>query len=338
MMKTYQLAMDIFLEKFDFYWKETLQLLNNEQAQLTLGTRLRPQICLWGYLATILPDDISSHDYSKIANVAVSIELIHKASLLIDDWIDADRARHGYPAFHIEYTPEHTVLMALHMISLAMFRLKKCFPASLVLPQHYYLCLDTIIETIYSMAQGALKELRLQDSDLFNVEIIREITQLETAEIISNSFLLGYYVGIKESRDLEIENSFKHIGDQCGYLFQALNDLEFFCNPEKLEKHKGTLNSDYNVNRKNLAISMLFSVANTQDQMLLQNADEALIRQLMKKYQIIEMLTQELENVYYDILNTADKLKYTTLPLEWCEGLKGFLDYVKKFANKRLKK
>lgn len=336
-MERYQVATRQFLNEFDYYWEQMLHLLGNQQSQLVAGSRLRPQICLWGYLSTLLPEQIMSHSYSQIANVAVSIEMIHKASLLIDDWIDEDQERHGHPAFHTEHTPQYTVLFALNMIGLSMSRLEGIFSESLVLPQHYSLCLNTLISTIYSMAQGALKELQLQDNDFFCTEKIKEIAQLETSDIISNSFLLGYYVGVGEKRNPNIETIFKEIGDQCGYLFQALNDLEVFCNPEKLRRHKGTLNMDYNMNRKNLAISKLFSVANSRDRILLRQANDVMIWNLIKKYKIIETFTKELENVYCNILLTSDKLQAFDLPSEWQQGLKWFLNYVKKFANERLK-
>lgn len=74
---------DRFLSSFDCAWNETLEHYKCRQAQLNSGSRLRPLMVLWGY----------------IANVAVSIELIHKGTILLDDWIDQDEARHGEKAF-----------------------------------------------------------------------------------------------------------------------------------------------------------------------------------------------------------------------------------------------
>ena len=133
----YRTATERFLQTFDLYWNQVLNELGSQQAQLVSGNRLRPQICLWGYLSTISPCDVHIHDYDQIANIAVSIELVHKASLLIDDWIDGDKERHGHPAFHTEYSPQYAVLYALNMIGLSMLRLENIFPNSLVLPQHY---------------------------------------------------------------------------------------------------------------------------------------------------------------------------------------------------------
>jgi len=334
----YETATKDFLRCFDVYWSNMLNTLDNHQAQLVSGNKLRPQICLWGYLATIPPDDVSSQSYDYIANVAVSIEMIHKASLLLDDWLDNDNERHGKPAFHTEFDPQYSVVFALNLIGYAMYRLEEVFPASITLPHHYYLCLDTIVKTINSMAKGALKELQFQPDDIFSNDKVREITQLETAEIIGNSMLLGYYAGVGENRNHLIETQFKKIGDQCGYLFQALNDLEVFESPKLLEQHKGSLNYDLLIHRKNLAITILYEVASPADRVLLKNADKDKLTSLMKKYRIVETMKRELHCVNDNIILFCAELRSKGLPAEWCEGLNWFLGYVKKFAEERLKK
>lgn len=336
-LRSYKAVTNCFLEKFDYHWSEVLKELGDQQAQLIAGNRLRPQICLWGYLAAVQPDELDSHDFERIANVAVSIEMIHKASLLLDDWIDDDNERHGRPAFHAEHSPQYAVLFALNMIGLAMTRLENVFPPSVVLPHHYQICVDTVIKTIYAMAKGALEELRLQSGEIFDYEKVREITQLETAEIIGNSFLLGYYAGVGNSGDAQVEKAFKRIGDQCGYLFQALNDLEAFGNPKQLTNHKGTLNLDVLSNRKNLAVATLYEVANKRDQAILCKATKAELLQLMKKYRIVESMTAELGTVYKDIISSAASLHTLGLSADWCEGLCWFLGQVKRFAEERLK-
>ena len=335
-VETYRIATECFLQKFDIYWIRALNELGTQQAQLVSGNRLRPQICLWGYLATISPNEACSHNFDQIADIAVSIELIHKASLLLDDWIDNDQERHGQLAFHSEHSPQYAVLFALKMIGFSMSRLENTFSDSVVLPHHYNLCLNTLIKTIYSMAKGAVEELNLQKMDLFDSKKIREIIQLETAEILGNSMLIGYYAGVGNERNMQIEKIFKEQGDQCGYLFQALNDLEAFENPIQLKKHKGAINLDLFLGRKNLAISTLYQVANEKDRTRLLQVNEAELISLIQKYHIIESLKEELKSVYNNILSTGMTLQSVGLPKEWCEGLRWFLSQVKEYAETRL--
>ena len=62
---------NLFLKEFDCHWGKMLNYINCHQIQLVQGNRLRPQICLWGYLANqSFKDDFS---FDLIASVSVSI-------------------------------------------------------------------------------------------------------------------------------------------------------------------------------------------------------------------------------------------------------------------------
>ncbi len=60
--------------------------------------------------------------------------------------------------------------------------------------------------------------------------------------------IIGYTVG--EGDNKEIIDLLDDIGYCCGYIFQALNDLEPFGNVDALVKHKGALTTDILKNRK----------------------------------------------------------------------------------------
>ena len=327
-----------FLREFDYYWNDMLKVIGYNQIQLSSGNRLRPQICLWGFLATKTNLDEIMSELPHIASVSVSLEMIHKASILLDDWLDEDKVRHGQPAFHTEFPSQDTILVALNIIALSMARLRDGIEeTSVILPHHYFTCLDTVLNTIYAMARGALKELRLKGMDFYNSNTIKEIIQLETAEIIGNCLLLGYYTGIKENEgNIHIENIFKQIGDQCGYLFQAMNDLEAFSNPQKLCFHKGNLNSDIMKQRKNIGVAMLYELANNSDKKKLVSSLANNLYPLMKKYDVVTVLRRQLNAIYENVLLEIDEIQTYGIPLEWCVGFKEFWTYVKKFGESRL--
>lgn len=338
MQSIFKIITSDFLKEFDIYWKNMMANIGYNQIQLSDGNRLRPQICLWGFLATKSDFENVSFDLSRIASVSVSLEMIHKASILLDDWLDEDSVRHGHPAFHMEYTQQETILVALNMIAMSMARLKNEFSKIYVkLPHHYFTCLDTVLNTIYAMAKGALKELRLNGIEFYNSDTIREIIQLETAQIIGNCLLLGYYTGIEEDeKNIQIENSFKQIGDQCGYLFQAMNDLEVFSNPQKLTFHKGNLNSDIIKQRKNIGVAMLYELASCSDKQLLLNSPKDNLFPLMNKYNIVDVLKRQLNALYENVMVEIDEISAYGITLEWCIGFKDFWAYVKKFGESRL--
>lgn len=186
------------------------------------------------------------------------------------------------------------------------------------------------------MAKGALEELRLENAEFFNSEKIREITQLETSEIIGNSLLLGYYAGAGENVNPQIEKQFKAIGDKCGYLFQALNDFEAYASPNKLIEHKGELNLDYQSKRKNLAVATLYELASTRDRKVIIESDRATLLELMKKYKVFDTMHREIKNVYFDLMDSCKIDLACGISESWVSGFKNYMELVKKFAEDRL--
>lgn len=320
---------DRFLSAFECAWNETLGHYKCSQAQLNGGSRLRPLMVLWGYLAAV--DHQKSVDVDYIANVAVSVELIHKGTILLDDWIDQDEARHGEKAFHVEFDPYYAVILALHMVSDSMVRLKTVLPMDIHLANNYFTCADILAQTIFSMSKGALEELRLE-SNILNLEHIKMIARLETAEIIGNAMQLGYYAG--GGSDSAISQLFKELGNQFGYLFQAMNDLEAFSDVEALSAHKGAANNDFSISRKNLGVALLYNIAKPADQKLIMDRAPESIYDLMQKYHILDFILKKTE-LYYD--NIFNKLrKNALLPSEWTEGYIQFMNRMKQAAYGKL--
>lgn len=325
-----------FERTFEDDWLTTLSSLNATQIQLTSGSRLRPQLVLLGYLATLEPICWGIDNFSLVAKVATSIELIHKASLFLDDWIDNDSQRHGLPAFHVENGPEQAVLLAVKMVGLSTYRLRGIFPKNMVMPHCYYLCLDTLIETIYSMASGAYAELTIGDTELYSFDSVREIARLETSEIIGNSILMGFYSNIGTQSFPGAEEKFKQIGDKCGYIFQAMNDLEAFSKPEALHKYKGHVNFDVSMRRKNLMVSRLYQMASKRDRAALVKADGVELNALAQKYHIVERYRKDLELEYTSLLDDAADLVHTGISDAWCDLFIEYLEIIRKTAEARL--
>ncbi len=325
-----------FQSTFEDKWFAALSDLNATQIQLTSGSRLRPQLVLLGYLVTLEPSCWETDSFSLAAEVAISIELIHKASLFLDDWIDNDSQRHGLPAFHAENSPEQAVLLAVKMVGLSTYRLRGVFPKNTLMPHSYSLCLDTLIETIYAMASGAYAELTVNDTELYSFDSAREIARLETSEIIGNSILMGFYSNIGTQSFPEAEEKLKQIGDKCGYIFQAMNDLEAFSKPEALRAYKGHVNFDISAHRKNLMVSRLYQMASKRDRAALVKADDAELSALAQKYHIVERYRKELALEYASLLDDAADLAHTGIPDAWCSLFAEYLEIIRRTAEARL--
>lgn len=143
-------------------------------------------------------------------------------------------------------------------------------------------------------------------------------------------------MSVGESRRSKIEHEFTWIGDQCGYIFQAMNDLEAFYNPHKLIQHKGNFNTDISAHRKNLAIALLYQIASKKDRELLVNADRDILINLMEKYRVFEFFQRDAELEYAALVKRVDNLKNEGISPKWCALFRNFLNVVKKFAEERL--
>lgn len=319
-----------FLDAFTTEWNHTLEAYDCPQVQMDDGSRLRPLMVLWGYLATI---GDSTPDFPYIARVAVSVELLHKATVILDDWIDGDNARHGLPAFHVDYTPELTVILALHMVSDAILRFRSFLPSMDTTAVDYTYCAELMTKTIYAMSQGALMELKLGDH-VFDLERVKHIAHLETAEILGNSMQLGYYAGA--GCNPLISKLFKSTGDRFGYLFQAMNDLEAFEKPEALATHKGHVNNDLSVSRKNIAVAMLYNIASTRDKRQIELRNPSALTKLMEKYKIKQFIVNETEGFYRSLHRSMQELPPDLLSPNWTKLFESFVQSMKQIAYKKI--
>ena len=302
------------------------------QDQLTGGSRLRPLMVLWGYLSTC--NDYKSIEMSYIANIAVSIELIHKATIILDDWIDQDKMRNGKIAFHIECGPYFSVIMALHMVSDSMLRLKDFLPYDTKLSNSYFYCAEVIAQTIHSMSKGAMEELRLNNNNIFDLSHIKLIAQLETAEIIGNAMQLGYFAGC--GKQPKISALLKKIGDKFGYLFQAMNDLEVFYNTDALAVHKGNINNDISLSRKNLGVAIMYNIANKADREAIKKGSSETLSKLVRKYKILDFIVSETEAFYESVPKQLQQYVDIGLSEKWIENYITFMDRMKQKAYLKL--
>ena len=149
-----------FLEKFESEWNKLISNYDfDELCQLNNGNRLRPMLVFWGYLLF----DIKDEDLQFIMNPCIMIESIHKMSLLVDDWIDGDIARHGSTTFHVMYGADTTVLLAMNIMLTGFLRL------SCIHEKIYKKAIPLALQISYDMTLGALNEISSKKSTFRNI-------------------------------------------------------------------------------------------------------------------------------------------------------------------------
>jgi heptaprenyl diphosphate synthase len=292
----------------------------------------------WGFLLNKKNEvlfEINDEDLHIIINFCVMVEAIHKMSLLVDDWIDNDIARHGSATFHTIYGADTTVLLAMNILLKGYMNLNnKLFSVN---EQIYKSTMSLVFQIAYEMTLGALTEISSKDATL-SLKRVKEIIDLETSSIIRNSLMIGYVVGSGNNSD--VNDLLDDIGFCCGYVFQALNDMEAFGNSEELMKHKGMLTTDILEDRKNLVIAYIYAWANKKEIKELKVTCESKkifqsVNSLISKYGIKEHMLEEIENLQKRIDDRITKIEQITKRSEWCKHFAKFIDITISASKKR---
>ncbi len=240
---------DVFKTYFNEQWDMYLDKIgfkHKQSAILNIGSRYRPKMAFWGY--SYCKSDISSNEFSKLINVCISIELLHKSTLLLDDLIDNDDLRYGKSAFHKEYNPSETIAYSFHLVGKAYELINDTLINMDIDKNLYGQILRTYSFNVKNMTKGLLYE--LTDDYYKDVHKTLDIMRLETSEFVKNSLLIGYY--LSGGTNAEVLKLLSELGLSMGNLYQTLNDLEPFYNPDFILSNKGNVNLDVNKYKKNI--------------------------------------------------------------------------------------
>lgn len=279
-------------QQFNQCWHSQLDELAkpySDAIQLRIGNQLRPKLTCWG--AAFNTDSAGEINLHQTAQIAAQVEMIHKASLIIDDWVDNDDARRGEKAFHIQFGQNEAILFAIALLSQGIAGINKI----LCRTSSHYQSLSLYTDTILRMAIGCLEELNLDNISRYDIKKIRRIIDFETIALIKNSFLLGYWSNW--DRNCDLEKCLVEIGENCGYIFQLLNDLEPFAAMQSNFDYKGGQNIDVDRNRKNIVVAYIFGASSQKEKKLLSTLTgvplQDLILQLYLKYSVYNFVCQE---------------------------------------------
>lgn len=327
-----------FLNFYEKNWSEILSDTYYKSEQLDIGHKFRPRLVYWGFIMNGC-DQLTNYDFDMISKVAVCIELVHKASILLDDFIDQDTARHGKPTFHTIHGIDRTVICSLNILSRSLKILNHVFYLYSNSNTFIWKSMNAFTTTLEEMTLGVLKEPDLPDQLNQNINVVREIMHLETSALITNSLLMGMYLAqIDNSDAIKI---IERIGKKFGFIFQALNDLEPFCNLKNSD-HKGSINTDFSRSRKNICVSLLYPFLSSKEvDRIKSNKIEIqndLIIKYFKKYQIYESIMNELNNTYASMLTDINELQIRTpeLDQQWPSKFTKFVSSVITICKNRV--
>lgn len=340
MGKYYDLIMEPtelgFSHQFNLCWRNQLDKLTRPYSnaiQLRIGNQLRPKLTCWG--AAFNVGTVEEIDLEQVAQIAVQVEMVHKASLIIDDMVDNDDARRGEMAFHTQFGWDKAVLFAIALLSKGMSGINHVLRRS----NSHYQSLSLYSDTIHRMALGCLEELNLDHVSRFDMEKINHIVNFETIALIKNSFLLGYWSNWNGNCDLE--KYLVEISENCGYIFQLLNDLEPFSASQNNLTYKGGRNIDINRNRKNIVVAYIYGAASLKEKELLSSLTEEplqdMILQLYAKYAVYDAICQNARLVEQKIDEQIADIRQINPSIDCIEDFRTFVHEVIDLCFSRLR-
>ena len=271
------------------------------------GRKYRPALILTGKL-------IGDSDFNdKTVQLAVAIELIHKYSLILDDFVDGDTLRRGKETFYHRYGKENAIAMSSYFMNLILKQLN-----SIRRIYSSFTSVESILqlyeEVLSDMSVGFISDLNKKSRDIRG---IRKISNMQTSTLLRDSLLLGFissdYYASNDSAFLY--KKLCELGNDIGTVFQAYNDLEVFYGTKFQMANKGKLFPDFLDNRKNILMSKIpFYIVNRRD-------TNELIEYINRN-----RLFEEVFNEILDVLKNIE-LVLNQLPKEK-EGTKFLLNFL----------
>ncbi len=185
------------------------------------GKRLRPILALLSARA-------SNYAGSKHVNVAVIIELVHTATLLHDDVVDASHLRRGRETANLVWGNEASVLVGDFLYSRAF---------QMMVDIRNLRVLEVLADATNTIAEGEVMQLvNCHDPDISETRYLHTI-RFKTAKLFEAAAELGAVVAEGGS---EAEAAMAAYGRHLGTAFQLVDDaLDYTASDQSLGKNIG---------------------------------------------------------------------------------------------------
>jgi octaprenyl-diphosphate synthase len=170
------------------------------------GKRVRPALLL---LTARMLGEVTA----ATIRMGAVVELIHNATLVHDDVIDASETRRGRPSANSQWGNSMTVLAGdwLYMQAFAV-----------ALKERSFQVLETLIDITQKMVEGELLQLTVLGSSDVEADQLVEIAERKTAHLFSGCMALPAILAGERAESVQ---KLKGVGLDLGMAFQLVDDL-----------------------------------------------------------------------------------------------------------------
>ena len=170
------------------------------------GKNLRPKL-------TLLSSKLYGETNRSTFLSSILIDILHEATLLHDDVVDAAQLRRGVASANVVFGNKATVLMGDYLLSKMIEVCTK---------EKEYKLLEIISTTLVSLSKGELIQLNATKENEVSVDQLKKIAALKTGSLLKASCLSGAYsTGMEE----EQKESLSLYADKLGVAYQIKDDI-----------------------------------------------------------------------------------------------------------------
>ena len=240
------------------------------------GKRLRPAL-------VILSSKVLGYEGDKHINLAAIIELIHTATLLHDDVVDASLLRRGHQTANQRWGNEASVLVGDFVYSRAFQMMVDINSLSIM---------RVLSEATNTIAEGEVQQLIYRHRPETSEENYLDVIRNKTAKLFEAAARLGSIISKKTKDD---ENAMANYGRHLGTAFQLIDDvLDYSSSEIELGKSIGD-----DLSQGNPTLPLLYAMWNSKKD------EEKIIRNSISN--------GSLENIELikDTINSTGAISYT---------------------------
>lgn len=200
------------LKIFEQRYSEAIQSDNHKIQEIinymkqSSGKLIRPRLLL---LAAKYNDAINDVTY----NAAITVELLHNATLIHDDVVDESLVRRGRPSCNAIYDNKVAVLAGDFYLSTSLVTSVNTYNFDII---------SLISQLGRTLSEGELNQLELVKKTIIDEDAYYDVIRKKTASLISTCMKVG---AISTTSSPEIVNLFENLGDKLGMIFQLRDDI-----------------------------------------------------------------------------------------------------------------
>lgn len=161
---------------------------------------------------------------SSSINAAMSLELLHSASLIHDDVVDESMMRRGKPSVNASFGNKVAVLSGDYLLSKALLHARRAGDPRII---------DLVIDLGLVLSEGEIKQIEnLQNTD-FEQSTYFEIISKKTASLFKACCLSGAYSAGATKEQIQMAELY---GEYLGRAFQIVDDIFDYGDDEEIGK------------------------------------------------------------------------------------------------------